>query len=174
MTYHATERWGASEDEPSEQRLRELLAQLDADDPEHFNVSLTHESGWTLSLSDGGLLTWENVEEDSLEPRHMEDVSRERTLAMWLKLAAGDIDAIEREPWKPGYNPPTSDEERAELVRAAAASTLASLREFYDQLEPERPGTSCRHDGCGRGAMPLSVFCRAHHYEDVFKTPCPF
>jgi hypothetical protein len=53
--------------------------------------------------------------------------------------------------------------------------TLARLdREFYDSLGPERPGTQCRRDGCGRGAVAFSAFCRGHQFENVQKKPCPF
>ncbi len=30
-------------------------------------------------------------------------VSKERVLALWRLLAAGDIEAILKEPWRPGY-----------------------------------------------------------------------
>jgi hypothetical protein len=33
----------------------------------------------------------------------MRGVSRERVLELWLVLARGTIDEIEREPWLPGY-----------------------------------------------------------------------
>lgn len=32
----------------------------------------------------------------------MNGVSRERVLALWLKLAQGQLDDIEAEPWLPG------------------------------------------------------------------------
>ena len=56
MRYTVTARWGGSEDEPNELRMRELLAQLDAHDPEHPDAWLTHESGWTLSVFESGLV----------------------------------------------------------------------------------------------------------------------
>jgi hypothetical protein len=33
----------------------------------------------------------------------MNNVSRDRVLELWLKLAAGRLDEIESEPWLPGY-----------------------------------------------------------------------
>ena len=52
---------------------------------------------------------------------------------------------------------------------------LARLdREFYDSLGPERPGTECRREGCSRGAVAFSAFCRIHQFENVKKKPCPF
>jgi hypothetical protein len=47
-------------------------------------------------------------------------------------------------------------------------------REFYDSLGPERTGTKCRHEGCQRGTIKFSVFCRLHHFEQVKRKPCPF
>jgi len=59
-------------DEPNENRMRELLAELDKSDPEHPDTWLTHESGWTLSFFEAGLLIWENGESEG-KPRHQVD-----------------------------------------------------------------------------------------------------
>ena len=47
-------------------------------------------------------------------------------------------------------------------------------REFFDGLGDERLGEPCRFEGCIRGAIQQSVFCRVHHYEMIKKEPCPF
>lgn len=47
-------------------------------------------------------------------------------------------------------------------------------RQFYDSLGAEVNGTACRREGCERGAVRLSVFCRKHHCESIRKRPCPF
>jgi len=47
-------------------------------------------------------------------------------------------------------------------------------REYYDSLGLERPGTQCRREGCARGAVAFSAFCRIHQFENVKKKPCPF
>lgn len=47
-------------------------------------------------------------------------------------------------------------------------------RDFYELLGRECDGASCRAEGCGRGRVALSVFCRRHHFESVKKRPCPF
>ena len=104
MSYFVNTRWGGGEDSPSEPRMREILAELDAKengDDEHPDVSLVHESEWALSAFADGLLVWENLEEG--EPRHMRNVPRERVLELWLKLSRGEIGSIENEPWLPGY-----------------------------------------------------------------------
>ncbi len=71
-------------------------------DPEHPDVALKHETEWCLSAFRSGLLVWENVEADADNPRHMTDVPREKVLCLWVKLAQGDIAAVEAEPWLPG------------------------------------------------------------------------
>jgi len=47
-------------------------------------------------------------------------------------------------------------------------------REFFEELGEERQGVPCRSEGCPRGAIDQSVFCRVHHYEMIKKEPCPF
>jgi hypothetical protein len=47
------------------------------------------------------LLVWENLEEG--EPKHMNNVPRDRVLGLWIKLSEGRLDEIEVEPWLPGY-----------------------------------------------------------------------
>ena len=83
--------------------MREILAELDKHDPEHPDVWLTHESGWTLLVFESGLVVWENPETED-EPRHQINVSSEKALELWLKLARGEIAAIEQEPWCPGQS----------------------------------------------------------------------
>ena len=101
MGYFVQTRWGDSESNPSTDRLREVLAELDGNDPEHPDVCLSHESDWTLTAFEDGLLVWENASEG--EPQHMQGLSRERILELWLQLSRGDIAAIKAEPWLPGY-----------------------------------------------------------------------
>jgi hypothetical protein len=47
-------------------------------------------------------------------------------------------------------------------------------RRFYESLGTEDPNKKCNRDGCGRGKVNLSAFCRAHHFENVKRKPCPF
>ena len=102
MNYHVNTRFGGSEPMPSVDRMREVLTELDGeDDHEHPSVSLTHESEWSMSAFPDGLVIWENAEEDVA--RHMHHVSRSRVLELWTKLAEGQIDEIEAEPWLAGY-----------------------------------------------------------------------
>ena len=47
-------------------------------------------------------------------------------------------------------------------------------RDFANMLGPEDAVKECRRDGCQRGTVKLSVFCRRHHFENVRKRPYPF
>ena len=40
-------------------------------------------------------------------------------------------------------------------------------------LGPESDTFRCRTVECGRGRVRNSVFCRAHHFEQIFKRPAP-
>ena len=109
MGFSARGRWSSSESNPTIGRLREILRELDIEtgDFEHPDVSLKQETEWSLSAFLSGLLIWENVgdgpEDDEVKPaRHMNGVSRQKVLELWLKLAAGNIAVVEAEPWLPG------------------------------------------------------------------------
>jgi hypothetical protein len=112
MSLVARGRWGGHERNPPVERLRKILQELDieTEDFDHPDVSLKHETEWCLSAFLSGPLIWENVggapEDHESEPedqptRHMKGVSRQKVLELWLKLAAGDIAAVEAEPWLP-------------------------------------------------------------------------
>ncbi|NJO23869.1 MAG: hypothetical protein HC868_14245 [Sphingomonadales bacterium] len=103
MPFHTRDRWGTTESNPPVERLRALLLSLDTVDPEHPDVSLNHDSGWSLSAFPSGRLVWENVEMAGSAPRHMPGVPREKVLALWLSLTQDNIAAIEAEAWLPGY-----------------------------------------------------------------------
>jgi hypothetical protein len=154
--------------------MREILKELERPDSEHPDVSLTHESGWTLSIFEKGLVTWEDLEADANDPRHMIGVDRERALSMWIQLSRGELGAIEQEPWQPGAFPPMDSQERALVSAAAAQQTLAGQRSFYEALGAERADEPCRRTGCHRGAIEQSLLCRVHHFENVQGCPCPF
>ena len=46
--------------------------------------------------------------------------------------------------------------------------------EFYNVLGTENDTKACRKDGCSRGTVQFSVFCRVHHFENIRNKPCPF
>jgi hypothetical protein len=101
--FHITHRYGEMESNPPLERLFGLFSELDDrhEDTEHSSVALTHESEWSLGVSHGGYITFENLEEG--EPRHMTGVSPEKIIQLWELLARGDLTAIESEPWITGY-----------------------------------------------------------------------
>jgi hypothetical protein len=97
------DRMGASHGEVDDTSIDRVLAQLDdPPDDEHPDVSIHDESGWGLSAFQSGALVWENVEEDG-EPRHMTAVPRDHVRHLFRCVAAGDLTAVEAEPWLPGY-----------------------------------------------------------------------
>jgi hypothetical protein len=173
MTYFVQSRWGESETDPSESKMRDLLAELDTPDPEHPDTWLTHENGWTLAVHETGLVVWENVDQD-LPARHLLNVSRDKALELWQLLAQGALETIEQEAWQPGHSPPVNKETLDKYQQEIAEYSLAQAKEFYDSLGEERPAVPCREPGCKRGAITLSVLCRVHHFEMIRRRPCPF
>lgn len=71
------------------------------------------------------------------------------------------FDAWLPEPGAP--EPPPWEETKMELDK-----------EFFEGLGPERLDVPCRTEGCTKGAVQYSVFCRRHHFEMVKKELCPF
>lgn len=93
--------WGKEEREVPAERFAEILAELKAADSEHSTTSLKHESEWVLSYCKTGVLVYENVEEG--DPRHMAGVPASVVVELWKRLADGELDALEKQPWKAGY-----------------------------------------------------------------------
>jgi hypothetical protein len=103
MGFHLTDRLGEMHADASVALIDSVLAELDGpDDPEHPDVALSHESGWTLSAFTTGLLVWENVE-DGDDPRHLPSVDRSEVRTLWAALAEGDLAKVEAQPWQSGY-----------------------------------------------------------------------
>ena len=95
---------GAMEDyEPS--KIPALLAELDEPrDDEHPDVAVSHPSGWTLSVGQTGLVTWENVEPDAeTGPQHRHDIARAQLPEIMNLVATGQLDEIDNLGWHPGY-----------------------------------------------------------------------
>ena len=101
MAFHAYTRIGASIAQPTEEQMRALLDSLADSDDEHPDVSVTHETGWSISAFHSGLVIFENVETGE-GPWQMRSVSRDATLALWMLLAGGNIQEIRERPWLPG------------------------------------------------------------------------
>ncbi|WBB89963.1 hypothetical protein [Verrucosispora sp. WMMC514] len=102
MSAVITHRAGAMEDY-TPGKVPELVAELDAYvDDEHPDVSVSHDSGWTLSAFPSGLVVWENLEDDDT-PRHLRDVTRAQLAELMTHCGEGHLDQLERLPWREGY-----------------------------------------------------------------------
>lgn len=170
MTYSVETRWGGSEENPTDKRLVEIIAELKEKDSEHPDTWMIHDSGWTLIFHEKGIVIWSNPEQES-EERHLKESDPIQLFELWKLLANGNIDELEKKPWKEGHGiPPQTPEERQQIVDAMYESN----KEFYDQLGDEIENEQCKEPGCTRGRIYYGVFCRIHHFEMIRKIRCPF
>ncbi|WP_198651548.1 hypothetical protein [Dyella sp. C11] len=79
-----------------------LLESLRLASNEHPDVSLTHESGWSISAFRSGIVWLENIETGD-GPWHMRGLSFVSMLELWVKLAEGHIESLLSLAWVPGY-----------------------------------------------------------------------
>ncbi|MFJ2739744.1 hypothetical protein ACIO3O_08755 [Streptomyces sp. NPDC087440] len=96
MTYFMYDVHGNAVDEPDAAARRTLIVDGLAD-PEAVNpeVSLTHESGWSLTAYAGGLLLWENVEEEgTAAPETRDGVSVDEVVRVFDLLAEGEVEKV--------------------------------------------------------------------------------
>ncbi|MDT0482897.1 hypothetical protein [Streptomyces doebereineriae] len=100
MSYFMYDVMGGTVDKPDPETMRRVLDGLAEADDEHPDVSLNHESGWCLSAFHGGLLVWENPDDDSPAPGEMHEVAHQEILRLFGLLAAGDIASVEALPWQ--------------------------------------------------------------------------
>lgn len=103
MSYSITHRYGNMDSDPPLTALPALLAELGErhDDPEHGSVALIHETEWCMSVSGGGYVIFENLEDGG--ERHLTGISDAQVLQMWEHLAAGHFAKLQELPWKLGY-----------------------------------------------------------------------
>ncbi len=95
---------GATESNPPLDALDSLLAEVNGRDPEHPDVSVSHESGWTISVFTRGRVIWENVEEDrDVGARHLDGMAISEIKSLLAALAQGRVHEVESYPWIPGY-----------------------------------------------------------------------
>ncbi len=102
MAYWVNHLMGNSDIEYPLNALYDLYSELSEADSEHTDVSLTHESEWCLSASSSGLLVWENVAGEG-DPKHMNNIAKDKVIELWSLLAIGAIDKINHENWLSGY-----------------------------------------------------------------------
>lgn len=106
-----------------------------------------------------GLDTYQ-IEDTTLRARQLE---REPSDALLLESF---IYYWRHDAWLPQANAP-------EPLEGDEATRMVD-KIFFDCLGDERAGVPCKKDGCDRGAISQSVFCKAHHFEMIKAKPCPF
>jgi hypothetical protein len=170
--YSVEPRWGGGEDEPTPSRLAEIVRELDVKDGEHPDTWLTHTaSGWLLRLDEDAFAYLEDNDLNVVS--HMRGVSRAYAIDLWLRFAHWGPRAVESEPWVQG--PRVFSREELEAQRELSERmTLESHRAFFESLGQESVGKGCKKEGCTRGTVAQSVFCRIHHFEQIRGVPCPF
>ncbi|MFE4368457.1 hypothetical protein ACFRMN_09460 [Streptomyces sp. NPDC056835] len=94
VTYFMYDTMGEGFDEPDEARIREILAELTGADEEHPDVSLQHESGWSLSVFPDRFVRWQNVESDRPEPVDATLSSWDDIVGLLLKTARGETEEV--------------------------------------------------------------------------------
>lgn len=165
--------------------LRDVFNQVSRDQPDSWLYLPGEISRWTLD-TDAFLLSPE-FDEETGEPvlpagyagkglRETLDAPTIVDCVEWADRLAGHADDTVRLESFVYYNrfdaflpkigapaPPSPEEiqRRADL-------------EFYDKLGPEDLQRRCKHEGCGRGVVRFSVFCKRHHFEMIRHRECPF
>ncbi len=100
MRYHTTDPYGVTHIEPDIARMRRVLDLLDhADDADHPDATLVHESGWSITVTAGGTAVLENLENDSQPARIRLGLEKTDALRLWERLAAGDVEGLCEECW---------------------------------------------------------------------------
>ena len=94
--------YGTAEQLVDVDALPELIAELASSDEEHGDVSISLESGWTLSAHRDGSVVWGNVEGDE-EPRHLVGVTGDEMVKLFRLVAERDVGRLESLPWRVGY-----------------------------------------------------------------------
>ncbi|MER6025132.1 hypothetical protein [Streptomyces sp. NPDC001851] len=94
MTYFMYDTTGEEIDEPGEEQIRAILAELGNGDEEHPDVSLQHESGWSLTVFPGRLVRWQNVDSASPEPLDAILPSWDAVVGLLLLTARGETEPV--------------------------------------------------------------------------------
>ena|SRR5450432_1081669 len=131
MAYYVANALGESEDQPSRARMLEFLESIDHLDLEHGAAWLTDTTENSLEFNGDGTLVFSR---QNGMPRHIVGVSKQGALELWVLLAQGDLDDLEKQPWQPGLRPPLAPDEAARRQRDVAHWQLRQDREFYDLL----------------------------------------
>jgi len=98
MPFHTTDREGITRLNPDTDTMRAIIASLQDDVPEHPDVWLTHDSGWTISLFPSGLAVLEN--EHTHNTSQIENITPDQALQMWLQLSQGNVQSLLKQNWQ--------------------------------------------------------------------------
>jgi hypothetical protein len=102
MAAHVTHRYGSMSPFVADD-IDALLAELDAPaDPENPDMTVTHESGWSLSAFPSERLIWQDLEGDG-PAAHIVDVDRATARRLMVAVGSGDLAAVHDAGWSPGY-----------------------------------------------------------------------
>lgn len=99
MSYFMNDLMGETIDDPGEAQIREVPNELQHADEENPDVSLQHESGWSLSIFSDKTLLWENVEDSSVSPREARMNDWETVMSVLMMLSRGDIGGVSEIDW---------------------------------------------------------------------------
>ncbi|NEA99758.1 hypothetical protein [Streptomyces sp. SID13726] len=91
---------GESVDEPGAAVIRKILAELQNADGEHLDVSLVHESGWSLSVYPDKNLVWENVDDGQARQREITADTWEGVVVVLWQLSRGEIWKLNSIDWR--------------------------------------------------------------------------
>ena len=138
------------------------------------DIETMDNPGWSVTI---------DLEDTNLEGKEFErienHVSEESWIECWVEEkkfhSFGDPGRLEEifrifVTWAKSQNedwlkppPPLSEEELQKLEDQI----------FWDSLGEEKGPGTCKHAGCDRKRIPLSVMCRRHHFEMVKKRSIP-
>lgn len=107
MTYHVTHWTGEMESNFPIEHLGELFDELSNTDNEHPDVSVSHESEWSLTVYRSGFVVLENLEDG--EPMHIGPLDRGAAVELMVAVAEGRIDEVQSRSWQTGYPPKRDD-----------------------------------------------------------------
>ena len=143
-----------------------------------------HDFGIKIeTMSDPGWLVTIDLEDTNLEGKEFKSIEEGSSDNSWIDCRVeeskfrgmGDSARLEEilrifVNWAKSQNedwlkppPPLSEEELQKLED----------QNFWDSLGEEKGPETCKHDGCDRKRIPLSVMCRRHHFEMVKKRSIP-
>ncbi len=103
MAYVVTHWRGNQERNLPMDQFSRLIGELDESDGDHGDVSVAHDTGWSVTASRAGTVTWEHLEDSAIEPRHLVGVSRGEMVDLLQAVAVVDLEALGRRRWKAGY-----------------------------------------------------------------------